>query len=76
MTLCHDLYLFIWETEGQREVIFPKLQSQKLNPENKIMCICKTWQVLISWVQKAVVEVGEGGGMGNMVRWAISLESF
>lgn len=29
MTLCHDLYLFIWETEGQREeVIFPKLQSQ------------------------------------------------
>lgn len=34
MTLCHDLYLLIWETEGQREeVIFPKLQNQKLSPD-------------------------------------------
>lgn len=47
---------------------------ENLHLENNIMYICKSWQELISWVQKAVVEVGEGGGVGNMVRWAISLE--
>lgn len=41
---------------------------ENIHLENNIMCICKTWQELSSLVKKAVVEVGEGDGLGNMVR--------
>ena len=46
--------------------------------ENNSMYTCKTWWVwvseLISGYKEVVGEVWEGGGLGNTVRWAISLE--
>lgn len=38
------------------------------------MCVCGMNFRTHQWVEEGVGEVWEGGGLGNMVRWAISLE--